>query len=314
MYDNLWTNGPSHSLEYFDYTFDEHFGKPVTVYLKRQDLLEYVLGRVTKHCPNFFEKYVRFETEVVRVVYDESKQMFDINVKDLRSGKITTHEFHKCVWACGENAKPKIPQDLISMFRNGGFKGRMIHSSDTAQFEEDVRGKRVLLIGGGFSAEDLALQAIKCGVDKIYCATRDSEGGHIAQNESWPMDKVEILKGRSPIGVTEDGRCIEFEYLKEKSWSGDYGEYEKKDGKTVIRNIDTIIFCTGYDINFGMLDEPLRQGHPEGYGSPELKIHEDWRMQPNKLTKLLGHVKPGKTEYIQYNVHPALYRGVLVSG
>jgi cation diffusion facilitator CzcD-associated flavoprotein CzcO len=29
MYDKLWTNGPSHLTEFFDYTYDEHFGRPV---------------------------------------------------------------------------------------------------------------------------------------------------------------------------------------------------------------------------------------------------------------------------------------------
>ena len=39
MYEALWTNGSSHCTEFHDYTYDEHFKKPVTVYLRRQDLL-----------------------------------------------------------------------------------------------------------------------------------------------------------------------------------------------------------------------------------------------------------------------------------
>jgi cation diffusion facilitator CzcD-associated flavoprotein CzcO len=53
MHANLWTNGASHSLEYFDDTLDEHFERP------RQDLVEYIIGRVTKKCPDFLGKYVR---------------------------------------------------------------------------------------------------------------------------------------------------------------------------------------------------------------------------------------------------------------
>jgi len=30
IYDNLWTNGASHSHEFSDYTYDEHFGRPGT--------------------------------------------------------------------------------------------------------------------------------------------------------------------------------------------------------------------------------------------------------------------------------------------
>jgi cation diffusion facilitator CzcD-associated flavoprotein CzcO len=40
---------------------------------------------------------------------------------------------------------------------------RIVHSSDTANFKSDVENKNILIIGGGLSAEDLALMAIKEG-------------------------------------------------------------------------------------------------------------------------------------------------------
>ncbi len=39
MYEGLWINGCKEALEYFDYTFDDHFGRPMPVYLPRAQVL-----------------------------------------------------------------------------------------------------------------------------------------------------------------------------------------------------------------------------------------------------------------------------------
>ena len=48
MYEALWTNGNKEAYEFFDYTFDEHFQRPMPVFLPRALVLEYVLSRVTQ--------------------------------------------------------------------------------------------------------------------------------------------------------------------------------------------------------------------------------------------------------------------------
>ena len=45
MYQGLWSNGPKEGLEYPDYTFDEHFGKPISSYPPREVLYDYLKGR-----------------------------------------------------------------------------------------------------------------------------------------------------------------------------------------------------------------------------------------------------------------------------
>ena len=37
MYRYLWSNGPKECLEFADYTFDEHFGRPMGSYPPRED-------------------------------------------------------------------------------------------------------------------------------------------------------------------------------------------------------------------------------------------------------------------------------------
>jgi len=317
MYDKLWTNGASHCTEFFDYTFDEHFGSgnPVSVYMKRQDLLEFILGRVQKHTPDFFEKYVQFNTEVKHVVYDDTNQRFNVTIQDRTTAEQEPElrHFDKCVWACGENGKQKMPESLVGIFRDGGFQGRLIHSADTAHLERDVRGKRILLVGGGFSAEDLALQAIKLGVEKVYVSCRYNSA-EICWTENWPMDKVELLRCQVPTKVTEQGNCIQFQEV-EYTHAGYEIPYD--DVETELRDIDTVILCTGYDVNLDMMDESLRKyGFPESSDKVEarLKVPEGWKMPENCMSKWTGDVALSNTvNYYPAYVHPEFYKGVLIS-
>jgi thioredoxin reductase len=312
MYDKLWTNGSSHLTEFFDYTYDEHFGRPVSVYMKRQELLEYILGRVHKNCPDFLEKYVEFRTLVENVVYDDVQQRFDVSVKSLDGSQPTeVRHFDKCVWACGENGRQTIPESLVRLFREGGFKGRIVHSADTSRLEENVKGKRILLVGGGLSAEDLALQAIKLQAEKIYVSTRTKT--EICWTKKWPMNKVEVLLNQAPVAVTEDGKCIQF---MELHWVPDGYSRDGDHIESEIRNIDTVILCTGYHVNLDMLDESLRRGFPKGKccDVEYLKVPDDWKMPQNILTEYVGDVPIcDKVRYYSCYIHPNFYRGVLIS-
>ena len=48
MYRYLWSNGPKECLEFADYTFDEHFAKPIPSFPPREVLYDYILGRAKK--------------------------------------------------------------------------------------------------------------------------------------------------------------------------------------------------------------------------------------------------------------------------
>jgi trimethylamine monooxygenase len=59
MYRYLWSNGPKECLEFADYSFDEHFGKPIASYPPREVLWDYIKGRVEKAG---VRDYIRFNT------------------------------------------------------------------------------------------------------------------------------------------------------------------------------------------------------------------------------------------------------------
>lgn len=276
--------------------------------MPRQPVLEYMIGRVTKNCPDFFEKYVKFNTSVEYVRFFEEKNKFEVVTKDMITREKVVSEFDKCIWAGGENGRPKMPEALVNLFLEGGFNGKIVHSSDTADFETDVKGKRVLLIGGGYSAEDLALMAVKCGVDKVYISSRQHENV-VSWTGAWPGNKVEVLEAQTPVAVTEQGNCIQFAKTWWK-WPDKYVPYNKVE--TELRDIDTIILCTGYLPNFDMLDPDLRKAVTKSV-ERKVPVPSDWKMKPNKMTDLVGDVAPGDVLWWNSIVgYPGLYRGLSI--
>ena len=312
MYEGLWTNGPKEAIEFFDYTYDEHFGHALPVYMPRQPLLEYMLARVTRKCPDFFEKYARFNVDVQSVAWNEETKKFDVTSKNLITGKSVVESYDKCIWGAGDNGRQKIPNSMVKMFREDGFTGRMIHSSDTSNFEQDVNGKRVLLIGGGHSAEDLALTAIKFGAAKIYISTRQ-EDNVVTYTGAWPGNKVKVLVEMQPVKVTENGKCVEFVEVDKKH--GDVFVVSSGVIEMKIRNIDTVIFCTGYQSNLEMLSEELRKPFELDHApfSLTLDVPSDWKMDETILPEHLKGIRPGTCLWYYSRVYyPDIYKWTLI--
>jgi Flavin-binding monooxygenase-like len=303
MYEALWTNGVKEGIEFFDHTYDEHFGHALPVYMPRRALLDYMVTRVTKNCPDFFEKYVQFNTTVQSVVWKEEMQKFQVVVSKHGNKSPQTHYYDKCIWSAGDNGKAKIPQAMKDTFAN--FTGRVIHSTDTSNFYDDVEGKRILIVGGSYSAEDLALMACKVDAEKVYISTRQSTNV-VTWTSAWPRNKVEILAEVTPVRVVENR--IQF---KSCHWVSGSEYKTESDVLQELSDIDTVILCTGYEKQFDMLEPSLRAPFDKG-GDDLLVVPEDWKMKPNNLG--LGDVKPSeKTSFRgSYVSYPGIYHGLLI--
>ena len=46
MYRYLWSNGPKECLEFPDYTFEKHYGKPIPSFPPREVLFDYQKGKL----------------------------------------------------------------------------------------------------------------------------------------------------------------------------------------------------------------------------------------------------------------------------
>eukprot|EP00978_Attheya_sp_CCMP212_P013911 scaffold35153_cov48-Attheya_sp.AAC.1 len=310
MYEALWTNGPKEAIEFPDYTFDEHFGHALPIYMPRQALLEYMQARVTRHEPTFFDEFVRFNTTVGDVKYDEDLKKFVVVSSNNVTGETTTEYYDKCVWAAGLNGRPFIPKAMSSILVEGKFLGKAMHSSNMGDFDDDIRGKNVLFIGDSYSSEDLALTAIKRGVKKVYICSRSGEGA-ASYMGAWPMNKVEVLKSSTPTAVINNGKGIRCERVEYSFKSEKYEIVENADCYDM-EDISTIIFCTGYRTNMTMLDKSLRE-EVEDYDT-YMQMPKDWKMKENNQTEELGHVPPSKYIYpSECTLTPGLFRGALMS-
>ena len=221
MYRYLWSNGPKECLEFADYTFEEHFGKPIASYPPRAVLWDYIKGRVEKAGGRH---WIRFRTPVRQVVYSEETGRFTVTVHDLPQDGTYSEEFDYVVVASGHFSTPNVPdfQGLDT------FNGRVLHAHDFRDARE-FAGKDILIVGASYSAEDIGSQCYKYGAKSITCSYRTAPMGF-----HWPDNWEEVPL----LARAEKDTC----YFKDGS--------NKK--------IDAIILCTGYLHHFPFLPDGLR--------------------------------------------------------
>ena len=253
MYEALWTNGNKEMHEFFDYTFDKHFQRPMPVYLPSAHVLDYMIRRVTQKA-NIFDD-VLFNTTVISVEYNSERKEFDVVSRNEITGELTSRAYDKCIWSGGRNAEARMPRDLVAMLSYQNFQGRVMHSTEMNHFEANLRGKKVLLIGDSYSAEDLALQSIKLGAEQIYITSGESYGTASSVN-AWPGDRVKVLWYMLPTGVTADGKGIILSTVK---WNYSTERYDPKKGGEIVElgDISTVVMCTGYSPNMEYLSDEL---------------------------------------------------------
>ena len=311
MYGDLWTNHPKETFEFSDYTFDDHFGRAFPPFLRREHVLDYLLTRVTR-LENVFEtNEVYFRTEAKNVRYNKRKGHFVATLdhweEDESSGskiwtKSSTLYFDKVVWNAGWNGIPRYPKEVLAHLEKGGYKGYRVHSLAVDSIPNDaIKDKIVVLIGDNDSANDIAYQLLKRGVNKVVIASR-SDKGSAALLPSWPENRVDILRQYQLKGVTKDGNGLVFAQ----------GDLTKA---VEVRDVSVVIFCTGYDPNVDSLSpelafalqhlwyQPGMLSVPSNYKRHELdtdswSLPEGWRMPRNTLTDELAELNDGE-EHIE---------------
>lgn len=232
MYRYLWSNGPKECLEFADYSFEEHFGRPIPSYPPRAVLRDYIMGRVEK---SGARQYIRFNTAVHWVDYSEETSKFSVTVRDLKEDLLCTEEFDHVVVATGHFSTPNAPY-----FEGlNQFPGRVLHAHDFRDACE-FAGKDLLLIGSSYSAEDIGTQCHKYGAKSVTFSYRSQPMGF-----DWPDSFTE-----RPLLTKVVGKTAYF-----------------KDGSS--QEVDAIVLCTGYQHHFPFLPDELTLNthnrlYPEG--------------------------------------------------
>jgi trimethylamine monooxygenase len=221
MYRYLWSNGPKECLEFADYTFEEHFGKPIPSYPPRAVLWDYIKGRVEKAG---IRNQIRFRHPVRWVTFDHKTQKFTVIVHDLIHNKVFTEIFDYVIVANGHFSFPNIP----TFPGVETFNGRVMHAHDFRDALE-FKGKDVLLVGTSYSAEDIGSQIYKYGAKSITVSYRNNPMGY-----KWPSNWEEL-----PLIQSIYKNTITFTNGAQ-------------------RDVDAIILCTGYLHVFPFLPDDLR--------------------------------------------------------
>lgn len=221
MYRYLWSNGPKECLEFADYSFLEHFKKPISSYPPRPVLFDYIQGRIQK---SDARKFIRFNTAARWVSFDEATQQFTVVLDDLANDTTYEEVFDYLVVATGHFSVPNMP------FFEGidTFTGSVLHAHDFRGAEPFV-DRKVLLIGSSYSAEDIGIQCYKHGAKSVTLSYRSAPIG-----ADWP-DRIREL----PLVTRFEEEKVHF-----------------SDG--TVDTFDDVILCTGYQHKFPFLPSELR--------------------------------------------------------
>ena len=246
MYRYLWSNGPKECLEFADYTFEEHFGKPIASYPPRAVLWDYIKGRVEKAG---VRDWIRFSTPVRMVTYDEANGKFTVTAQDMANHTMTSEVFDHVVVASGHFSTPNVP------YFEGmeGFNGRVLHAHDFRDALE-FKGKDLLIVGRSYSAEDIGSQCYKYGCKSVTITYR-SEPTHF----HWP----EAFDQRPLLQKVENKTCF-------------FADGSQKD-------FDAIILCTGYLHYFPLLPDDLRLETANRMWAPGLYKGVIWQDNPKLM-------------------------------
>lgn len=222
MYRFLWSNGPKECLELGDYTFLEAFGRPIPSFPPRTVLEKYITGVLDKYD---LWKSIQFHCNVEYVNYDSNGKKFLVTVCNTVTKEKETSEFDYVIVATGHFSDSTLPDQVDGL---SSFPGEVIHSHDFRDARNYI-GQNVLIVGGRYSAEDIASQLYKYGANSVSCSVR-SKG----MDFKWP-DEIKIY----PLIDAIDGNKVTF-----------------IDKRSVI--VDSIIFCTGYKLSYSFLPDELQ--------------------------------------------------------
>lgn len=249
MYRNLWSNGPKEVLEFADYSFDEHFGKPISSYPPREVLWDYINGRLKNSTA---KDKVQFATVVRWVQYHEDSETFTVTTEHLPSGKTTSAEFDYVVIGSGHFTFPNVPS----------FKGietfpGLIQHAHNFRGAESFADRDVLMVGGSYSAEDIGSQAYKMGARSVTMSYRSAPMGY-----DWPEDMEE-----QPVIDRIDGSTVHF-------------------SNGVAKDFDAIVLCTGYLHHYPFLPSELALDSPNNVYPDDL--YQGVVYEPNNRLFYLG--------------------------
>ena len=255
-------------------SFYEDFPLPESAsdYPSHKELLDYFNG----YADHFdIKKLIKFGTEVVSCNQREDSS-WEVEWKNITSNEVSIEIFDALVVCNGHHHKPRYPE------YPGEFAGELIHSHDFKSYEP-FKDKRVLVIGGGNSACDVAVETARVSASTsiswrrgYYLIPKFMYGLPVDLyalknrwmptflRESYTKMMLEIFQGKNEdIGLQKPAQNLfgthptvnsELYYAVRHGKVVPQVEIEKYEGNTVHfkdgkkAEYDVIIACTGFQI------------------------------------------------------------------
>ena len=262
--------------QYADYTFDD-FDKSVSDYPSHDELRRYFQAYASKF--NLYP-FIQFETLVKECKRNEEGNWV---VTIEQKGQELTQIFSDLVVCNGHHWLPRHPN------YPGEFSGEYLHSH---QFKkaEPFKDKKVLVIGGGNSACDVAVETSRVSektaiswrrgyyilpkflmgkpadvigsrLTFLPVGLRNIFAGWLARISMGPNEAYGLPKNELKFGATHPTINSELLYKIRHGKIQPHGDIDHFDGKNVhfkdgtVEEFDTIIACTGYILAHPFFDE-----------------------------------------------------------
>lgn len=231
MYKGLRTNLPRELMQYREFEWGNDGKEPSFV---THEMVQSYLTDYTNHFN--LTPLIQFNSKVTQVTmettseHDESEEVLTpISIAWEHESSRHKETFDVVCVCNGHYALPSIPH-IPGLDEN--FNGRSMHSKyyDTPQ---DFTDQTVLCIGGRASGADLSRE-ISAYAKKVYlsdstCPIEKGEKGLAHDNIVWVPKTVAVESGSK---IVFDNECIDCP-----------------------RDVDTIVYCTGYDYQFPFFNE-----------------------------------------------------------
>ena len=220
MYQNLRTNLPKEVMAFPDFPFEEN-DQATSSFLHHSEVRQY-LEDYSAHFN--LERFIQFETVVDKVEPLEEKEdnclKWNVQTTCLQSKESKVSQFDSVLVCNGHYSVPLFPK-IKEIER---FNGSRDHSHNY-RTPEPFESKVVAVLGAASSGLDISLEISKVARQVYLCHDRNR------------------LQSKLPSNVTEVrgiAACIT-----------DYG-FILNDGSKI--QVDSVLFCTGYEFNFPFLD------------------------------------------------------------
>ena len=157
---------------------------------------------------------------------------------------------------------------------------RVLGKGTDADKAMDVRGKRVVVLGGGDTAMDCNRTSIRQGAESVTCAYRRDEAnmpGSKREVTNAKEEGVEFLWNRTPVEIIGNGKVEGVKLVTTKLGAPDAKGRRKPE---VVPGSEEIIPADRVIVAFGFRPNPA-----DWFGAHSIQLHEDGRVQAAEKQK-----------------------------